>query len=369
MSTPLLVAAPHVGAISETFIRRHMEEICPGNTAILTANISSPYAGHWTVDAPMLVHHPDRPARGWRETLRQLKLRRFLQKHQVQVILGEYLNYSFGFFQIAQQLGIPYFAHAHGRDVSEALRDRQWQQAYLAYNQAAGVITINQVSKARLIKLGIAAEKIHIIPCGISVLNELPQRSESGTGQDTIRCLAVGRMVPKKAPILVLEAFRQALQVVPNLHLDYVGAGELLSTAQQFVQAVGLSGHVTLHGSQPNAVVKTYLQNADIFLQHSMTNPETGDEEGLPVSILEAMSYGLPVVATRHAGIPEAVVEAETGFLSDEADCKGMAGHIVTLAQDEKLRSQLGEAGWRRTKALFTWERERDLLLQVTGLG
>jgi colanic acid/amylovoran biosynthesis glycosyltransferase len=366
MTTPLLVAAPHVGAISETFIRRHMEEICPGNTAILTANISSPYAGHWTVDAPLLVHHPDRPAKGWRESLRQLKLRQFLKKHQVQVILGEYLNYSFGFFQIAQQLGIPYFAHAHGRDVSEALRDRQWQQAYLAYNQAAGIITMNQVSKARLIKLGIAAEKIHIIPYGISVLSELPQRSAR---QDTIRCLAVGRMVPKKAPILVLESFRQALQIMPNLHLDYVGGGELLSTVQQFVQATGLSQHVTLHGSQPNTVVKTCLHNADIFLQHSMTNPETGDEEGLPVSILEAMSHGLPVVSTRHAGIPEAVVEGDTGFLSNEADCETMASHIVTLAQNWELRSQLGTAGWHRAKALFTWERERDLLLQVMGLG
>jgi colanic acid/amylovoran biosynthesis glycosyltransferase len=365
MPSKLAIAAPHVGAISETFIRRHMEELYPGKTAVITANISPPYAGHWTVEAPLLVHHPDRPAKGWREIQRQFKLKQFFQQNQVQVILGEYLNYSFGFFEIAQQLGIPYFAHAHGRDVSEALRDPEWCQAYQRYNQAAGIITMNQISKSRLIDLGIAPDKIHVIPYGINVLDQFPVRSP----QEPVRCLAVGRMVAKKAPILVLEAFRQALQIVPALHLDYVGSGELLSTAQQFVQAVGLSNHVTLHGAQSNEFVKARLLQADIFVQHSMTNPETGDEEGLPVSILEAMSYGLPVVATRHAGIPEAVVEGETGFLVDEADCKTMAQQIATLGQNRELRSQFGLAAWQRAKALFTWERERDLLLKVMELA
>lgn len=99
-----------------------------------------------------------------------------------------------------------------------------------------------------------------------------------------------------------------------------------------------------------------------------MTNPDTGDEEGLPVSILEAMSYGLPVISTRHAGIPEAVVEAETGFLVEEGDCYEMSNQIVTLAQSVDLRSKFGFAGWQRARALFTWERERERLLSVMGL-
>jgi colanic acid/amylovoran biosynthesis glycosyltransferase len=81
------------------------------------------------------------------------------------------------------------------------------------------------------------------------------------------------------------------------------------------------------------------------------------------------MSHGIPVVATRHAGIPEAVVEAETGFLVDEGDCSSMAAQIVALAQNQELRVKFGFAGWQRAKALFTWERERDLLLKVMGLA
>lgn len=364
MSLNLAVAAPHVGAISETFIRRHMEELWPQKTAVITANISPPYAGHWMVDGPLLVHRPDQSAPGLRKLTQHFRLKRFFQQNQIQVILGEYLNYSYGFFKVAQQLGIPYFAHAHGRDVSEALRDPKWQQAYQSYNRAAGIITINQISKSRLIDIGIAAEKIHIIPCGIEVLDQFPSRSP----QQPIRCLAVGRMVTKKAPIILLESFRQAVRSVPDLHLDYVGSGELLPTVRQFVEAVGLSRHVTLHGGQSNDFVKGCLEQADIFLQHSMTNPDTGDEEGLPVSILEAMSYGLPVVSTRHAGIPEAVIEGETGFLVDEGDCAGMAHHIVTLAQNYDLRSQFGFAGWQRAKSCFTWEREKEMLLALMNL-
>lgn len=360
----LMIAAPHVGAISETFIRRHMEELLPGKTAVITANTSPPYAGHWTVNCPTLIHHPDYSARGYQEIIRQFKLKHFFRQNQVQVILGEYLNYSFGFFQIAQQLGIPYFAHAHGRDVSEALRDPKWRQAYQSYSQAAGIITMNQISKTRLIELGLPPKKIHVIPYGINVSQEFFRREQ----HETLRCVAVGRMVTKKAPILLLESFRQAIQSIPNLHLDYIGGGELLPTVRQFVQAVGLSNHVTLHGAQPNEYMKTYFQQADIFLQHSMTNHDTGDEEGLPVSILEAMSYGLPVVSTRHAGIPESVIETETGFLVNEGDCHSMANHIVTLAQNSDLRSKLGFAGWQRAKSLFTWERERKHLLSVMGL-
>ena len=62
------------------------------------------------------------------------------------------------------------------------------------------------------------------------------------------------------------------------------------------------------------------MEAADVLIQHSVVDPATGDEEGLPVAILEGMGCGLPVVATRHAGIPESVVEGETGMLVDEGD-------------------------------------------------
>jgi len=110
------------------------------------------------------------------------------------------------------------------------------------------------------------------------------------------------------------------------------------------------------------------MAKADIFLQHSVTDPTNGDMEGLPVAILEAMARGLPVVSTRHAGIPEQVVEEQTGILVDEGDVDGMAKGILRLAIDPSLRQRMGQAGHRRALANFMWERNRDELREVMGI-
>ena len=168
--------------------------------------------------------------------------------------------------------------------------------------------------------------------------------------------------------MLFRSAFRQASLVFPNLRLDYVGAGALLPAAKQYIHVFGLDGKVTLHEGLPNQKVQELMREADIFLQHSMTDPDSGDEEGLPVAILEAMAHALPVVSTFHAGIPEAVEQGKTGFLFAEGDFAGMAQGIVDLAKDFELRSEMGSSGWQRAKERFTWEREREDLLNVLGL-
>ena len=83
----------------------------------------------------------------------------------------------------------------------------------------------------------------------------------------------------------------------------------------------------------------------------------SGDCEGTPVGILEAGASGLPVVATRHGGIPDVVVEAETGFLVDEGDVVGMAEHVLRLAREPALAGEMGRAAHRRIGEHFSMER------------
>jgi len=378
MNYPLAIFAPQIGARSETFIRRHIEDLLAGRTVAVAETDRPPYAGHWKTSGPTLVLDRDvrlqLSHRAVRFALKKLgrkladpeiiAVRKFLKDHNVTVALGEYLHLSLPWFLVCQQLGIRFFAHAHGFDVSVALRDSQWQTDYLQYNEAAGIITVSEVSRQRLINLGLAAERINVIPCSVDVPQMFPQRNNPGV----LRCVAVGRMTAKKAPILTLDAFRRASANCPALRLDYIGTGELLPAARQFIQAFNLGDKVTLHGGQSNETVKQMLLTADIFLQHSITDPDTGDEEGLPVGILEAMAAGLPVVSTRHAGIPEAVQDGVTGSLVDEGDSAGMAERIITLASDQSLRQKMGEAGWRRAKAHFSWEQEKAGLLRILGL-
>lgn len=370
----LAVFSRNIGGQTETFIRRHVQDLAPGRTVALAVAADAPGGGAWRPSCPTLVLdqvYAGDFARAYRGILRragrsaeELTARRFLERHGARVFLGQYLDRSLRWQSLVQGSGMAFFAHAHGQDVSRALRHEHWRREYLRYNDANGVITMSQFSKRRLVELGIADSKVHVVPYGVDVADHVPERDP----QPIIRCLAVGRMVAKKGPILLLDAFRRAVQQVPSLRLDYVGAGELLPAAKQFVLAAGLTESVTFHGYQDCDTVRRLMVRAAIFVQHSMTDPDTGDQEGLPVAILEAMGVGLPVVSTNHAGIPEAVTDGVTGVLVAEGDTTSMADALVQLAKSPDLMARLGSSGWSRACLKFTWSRERQELLQVLGL-
>jgi colanic acid/amylovoran biosynthesis glycosyltransferase len=353
-----------------------MVDLLPGRTVAVARSARGDGCGAWTVDCPMLVL--DELSGAWGGRMRRVArkmgmpvadnslraVERFLKKHKVQVFLGEYMDQSLKWLPVVQELGIRFFVHAHGYDVSLTLRDPEWRRQYLAYNHCGGIITVSEVSKMRLVNMGIAESKVHVIPCGVDV----PAEAKEKASNECVRCLAVGRMSAKKAPILVLDAFRRALETFPRMYLDYVGAGELLPAVRQFIRAFNLGERVTLHGGRPHGDVQRLMNEADVFVQHSVADPETGDEEGLPVAILEAMAKSLPVVSTRHAGIPEAVVDGSTGYLVDEWDSVAMGEKIAILARDPGRRRHLGIAGWEHAKKHFTWDRERADLLRTLGL-
>ena len=367
----LAVLAPSIGTVSETFIARHMADLLPGDTAVV-ANVQVP--GSPAPPCPrLLLGMPQREERwsvfrrssGARSNAtRAARAAAFLREHDVDVAMGEYLTYSHQWLPVTRELGIRFFAHAHGYDVSRKLRDADWRARYLDYNLADGVITVSEASRQRLIDLGMRPDKVHVIACGVDV----PLEPLVRPAREMVRCLAVGRMVPKKGPLLTLEAFRLAAARHEGLHLDFIGEGELLPAAEQYVRDANLGARVRLHGAQPHDVVSRAIREADVFVQHSRTDPVTGDEEGLPVAILEAMAHALPVVSTRHAGIPEAVIDGVTGMLVAEGDATQMAACLVALGTDPGARARLGTAGWQRARDRFSWAREREALLELLGL-
>jgi colanic acid/amylovoran biosynthesis glycosyltransferase len=380
MNYPLAVFTHQLGSFSETFIKRHIEDLLPGKTAVVTGIQSDVYGGHWTVDCPLLVLDCVKTRRLRHEiltaTLKTLgisynrqadveEVKRFLTQNGVQVVLGEYFQLWVKWVRHIKDLGIKFFIHGHGVDVSQYLKNPHWREQYLRYNDADGVVAMSKATGARLESIGIHRDQIHVIPYGVHVPPQPARRQE----RQAVRSIAVGRMTGKKAPVLLLDAFRRACERTPNLYLDHVGEGDLMVAAKHFIDAFRLGERVTLHGGQLNSFAHKVMAEGDIFVQHSVTDPVTGDEEGLPVAILEAMAHAMPVVSTRHAGIPEIVIDGETGYLVDEGDTESMADRIVKLADDPDLRQKMGEAGWRRIKDHFSWEKERTSLLRILELG
>jgi colanic acid/amylovoran biosynthesis glycosyltransferase len=351
-----------------------MCDLWPGRTVVVAEQVVQDRAA-WQFDGPMLVLGNGRIP-FWRRALqrghasaawRRAVVTRFLRQHHVTVAMVEWLDVGLEWLPLCRAEGLRVIAHSFGYDACEAMLSpaREWRERYKEYEKAEAILSVSQAMNRALHEIGLPREKLQVVPCGTDVPDTCP---EPRRADGSIRCLAVGRMVPKKAPILLLDAFRRAAERAPGITLCCVGDGPLYSAACDYVETMGLTDRVRLPGTMAHADVNRETKEADLFVQHSVRSRVDGDEEGLPVSILEAMANGLPVVATRHGGIPDAVVDGETGFLVDEGDTVTMADRIVQLAKDAPLRHRMGEAGWRRARELFSWPQERKNLLQVLGL-
>jgi glycosyltransferase involved in cell wall biosynthesis len=261
-------------------------------------------------------------------------------------------------------MGLPLFVHFHGYDVSQCTTLVSYQRAYrrLAGRTAAFIVP-SQYLADRLAGIGIPRDHLHVVPCGVEPA-EFPFAGRPADGQ---RVLAVGRLVDKKAPHLLIAAFAGAATSRPDAILEIIGDGPLMDRCRAEVEARDLAGRVVLHGPRPHAFVKERMRAATVFAQHSVT-ASNGDTEGLPVAILEAMMSGLPVVSTRHAGIPEAVLDGETGCLVDEGDVAGMGRAIEALLADPRRAGRMGEAGHARAIGHFTHAASIARLRRLMGL-
>jgi colanic acid/amylovoran biosynthesis glycosyltransferase len=154
-----------------------------------------------------------------------------------------------------------------------------------------------------------------------------------------LRVLAIGRLVEKKGIANAITAVSRAADSGVDIALTVVGDGPLRQGLEHL--ATSRRAPVTFVGSVNRARVIALLEESDVLLAPSVTAAD-GDTEGIPVSIMEAMSCGLPVVTTRHSGIPEVVLDGVTGLLADEHDPAALAEHLVTLAADTETRLRLG---------------------------
>lgn len=135
-----------------------------------------------------------------------------------------------------------------------------------------------------------------------------------------------------------------------------IGDGPLLDGCRRLARELQVERNVEFLGAQDHGTIQGEMRRARCFVQHSVVAP-SGDSEGTPVAIIEASATGIPVVSTKHGGIPDVVVDGATGFLVDEGDVSGMAGHLTTLVDNPNLAREFGRAARRRAEEHFSVER------------
>ena len=158
----------------------------------------------------------------------------------------------------------------------------------------------------------------------------------------------VAALVPHKGHRHLIEAAALVVREVPDARFVIAGDGELRPTLEQQIRGLRLEKHVLLAGFRSD--ILPVHKAFDLFVMSSVT-------EGLGTSLLDAMACGKAVVATTAGGIPEIVVDGETGLLVPPRDHAAMARAIVTLLKDDALRRRMGDAGLARARARFSAER------------
>ena len=325
-----IVARRRPGA-SETFITAHVERL-PADVTFLHANGGDlPRFGY---DGAALFA----PPRASDAAHEAAALARFLTRGRFDAVLAEYGTNAVRVHAACALAGVPLVVHFHGYDVYKRGRVEPLRRAYgemLA--MAAAVIAVSGDMAERLRALGAPPERIFRCPCGVDL--------ERFAGGDPTTAaplfVGVGRFVEKKGQELTLRAFARARATVPEARMVLAGSGERLEACRELARELGIADAVEIPGALAPGGVAALLRRARAFVQHSHRAAD-GDGEGTPVAILEAAASALPVIATRHGGIPEAVVDGRGGLLVDEGDLDAMSAAIVRLAREPRLAARLG---------------------------
>lgn len=180
-----------------------------------------------------------------------------------------------------------------------------------------------------------------------------PVPATSLPGREPVTLVTIGRLTPVKNQKLILHA----MTLLPgNITLTIIGDGSLKQDLSATISKLALGDRVTLAGEMVDPGQS--LAAATLFIMSS-------DFEGLPISILEAMSAGLPVVSTDVGGVAEAVIDGESGFLVPRGDFRQLAGKIQILADDPDLRQRMGSRGREHYQQHFTTSRFTSEMREV----
>jgi len=266
---------------------------------------------------------------------------------------------------LAQRLGVPLVVHFHGLDIT--MTDPVYRRALRAgLSRFDRVMVVGAWMVDRLVDMGCDAGKIDVIPMG-AVTGDVPPPPARRDGP--AQFVAVGRLVGVKGLDWTIAAFAQVHGQRPATRLHLVGDGPLRGALAAQAADLGLGDAVVFHGQMAGEEALARVAQSDVLVHHALDDP--GGPEAFGVVITEAMARGLPVVGTRCGGLPDQIVDGETGLLVDQNDVDGMAEAMARLADDPALRAAMGAAGRARAVKMFDAHvlarRAEEVLGEVAG--
>lgn len=256
--------------------------------------------------------------------------------------------------------GLPMLVTLHGYDIqtkrdwwesgAAGLRRRVYPKRLLrmAKDRTVRFIAVSSEIKRRAVEFGIPESKIYVVPIGVDAERFRP--AGLPLAQRPKRVLFVGRMVEKKAPLLLIRAFESIRSAVPEAELVMAGDGPLLPAAVRLARELRLP--VQFRGALTSKQVEVELREARVFCLPSI-EASNGDAEGLPITILEAMASGVAVVTSARGADGDLILNGQNGFFADPGDQEQVSALTVSILRSDDLALRLTESARHRILAKF----------------
>jgi glycosyltransferase involved in cell wall biosynthesis len=341
----LLTHLAHLGMVCDLILARH-QRVPEGVANLVVHRLPMGRGLRWPVAAGIF---PPAIAQVYRRTRFEL-----LRVHS--------LRYTGPAALLARRFGridVPIVSHHHHLDPGpwNVLIDRRVLMA------SERVITVSEFSRRQLVSaLGIPADRVEAVPNGVDEKftpgpTDPGLRARLGLGTDSI-ALFLGGLKPRKNLPFLLDVWRDVASARPRVRLLIAGAGPQARTLEHHARALGLGSHVVFTGRLPEVEKVAHYRLADVFVFPSTL-------EGFGLAVGEAMSCGLPIVASDQSALPELVVQGEGGFVCRAGDRGAFAAAIVRLLDQAELRRRFGAFNRDRVERHFRWARAARRVLKI----
>jgi colanic acid/amylovoran biosynthesis glycosyltransferase len=298
----------------------------------------------------------------WQISHRELaQIKRVLSENEAQLLHIYFGHIAVHLLPLILHWRRPTVVSFHGADVSVELDKPHYRAATREMLAAARLVLVRSQSLARAVAaLGCSEEKIRLHRTGIP-LSEIAFRPRTWPSEGAWKLLQAGRLIEKKGFQTSMRAFAAFQQKNPAATFTIAGEGPMQQQLRSLARELGVAERVRFAGFLSQVQLREEFFRSHIFLHPSELGGD-GNQEGVPNAMLEAMASGLPVFATKHGGIPEAIEDGVSGVLVGERDHLALAEALLGWVGRPDALQRLAEAGARVVAANFEQNQQARVL-------
>jgi glycosyltransferase involved in cell wall biosynthesis len=368
---------PSVALFCATFLKPEMLHIhrhIVGLRSFRSVVIAQKREGDWPVDRIEIVKRSAgrflaraserRSGRPWQISMAEAaRILTVIERERCALLHVFFGNVAVHLLPLLRRCPIPVVVSFHGSDVAGSMVSANYSDALAELFMLATVVACRSEQLAsRVARLGCPETKTRMMR---TLVPDLPFIQREPPMDGAWQIVQAARLVPKKGLSTALRAFAAFGRQYPQAVFVIAGDGPMERELVELAADLGVADRVRFAGFLSQSALQRLYLSSHIFLHPSET--ASGDVEGVPNAMLEAMASGLPIVSTRHGGIPEVIENGRNGLLCTEKDAEGVAAALLRLANDAVLYRRLAQQASASVREQFSKERQVAAIEEIYG--